>query len=249
MEDILKLLAEGSIDADEAKKQLRLFALEKTEKACLDLGRACRKGVPEAVLAEWKKPKDAAKLALDITKKCGICLVTRTNEEVIEEINKISKGFITEPNTTARTVVIKKQDYKNSCAGTVGVIAAGTADIPVAEEAAVAAEVMGCRVIKAYDVGVAGIHRLFEPLAEMYENGAGAIVVAAGMDGALPSVVSGLVDVPVIGVPTSVGYGFGKGGVGALTSMLQTCSPGLAVVNIDNGFGAGVFAAMIVKKR
>ncbi|MBU4075437.1 MAG: AIR carboxylase family protein [Euryarchaeota archaeon] len=134
--------------------------------------------------------------------------------------------LIVEPNIAAKTVVLRRQGYKINSHGTIGVIAAGTADISVAEEAAVAAEVMGCKVIKGYDVGVAGIHRLFSPLSHMVEAGVSAIVVAAGMDGALPSVVSGLVDVPIIGVPTSIGYGFGK-----------------------DGIGAGVFAAMIVKKR
>jgi hypothetical protein len=128
------------------------------------------------------------------------------------------------------------------------VLAAGTADIPVAEEAAVAAEVMGCEVLKAYDVGIAGIHRLFEPLRKMIERGVSALVVVAGMEGALPSVTSSLVDVPVIGVPTSIGYGVGAEGIGALVTMLQTCSPKLAVVNIDNGFGAGIFAALIARQ-
>lgn len=249
MDDILTQLYDRTIDVETAKKRLRLFALQKTEKACLDIGRGCRKGIPEAVLAEGKTPGDAARLACEMAERCGISLVTRADAEVIEEIRKIAGDLIIEPNPTARTVIVRQQDYKTSHKGAVGVLAAGTADIPVAEEAAVAAEIMGCRVIKGYDVGVAGIHRLFEPLARMFEAGAGAIVVAAGMDGALPSVVSGLVDVPVIGVPTSVGYGFGKDGIGALASMLQTCSPGLAVVNIDNGFGAGVFAAIIINKR
>ncbi len=125
---------------------------------------------------------------------------------------------------------------------------AGTSDIPIAEEAAVVAAEMGSVVISAYDVGVAGLHRLAAPLRDMRERGVDAIVVAAGMDGALPSVVAGLVDVPVIGLPTSVGYGLGGRGVAALLSMLQTCAPGLAVVNIDNGVGAGATAALIANR-
>ena len=127
-------------------------------------------------------------------------------------------------------------------------LTAGTSDIPVAEEAAALCHEMGCAVHSAYDVGVAGLHRLFEPLRAMLAAPADAIIVAAGMDGALPSVVAGLVDVPVIGLPTSVGYGLGGGGMGALTSMLQTCAPGLAVVNIDNGIGAGAMAGLIAAR-
>lgn len=127
-------------------------------------------------------------------------------------------------------------------------ITAGTADIPVATEAKVAAEEMGCKVLTAFDVGVAGIHRLFGPLKRMIEEGVDAIIVVAGMEGALPSVVASLVDVPVIGVPTSVGYGLGRDGIGALTAMLQSCSLGLAVVNIDGGVAAGVFAALIANR-
>ncbi len=132
--------------------------------------------------------------------------------------------------------------------GRVGLISAGTSDIPCAEEARLIAEAMGCVVVPVYDVGVAGLHRLFQPLQSMLAEGVDVIIVAAGMDGALPSVVSGLVDVPVIGLPTSIGYGLGGGGVGALISMLQTCAPGLTVVNIDNGVGAGATAALIANR-
>jgi hypothetical protein len=131
----------------------------------------------------------------------------------------------------------------------VGVITAGTSDIPVAEEAALLCREMGCEVHTGYDVGVAGLHRLFEPLREMLDNQrVDVLIVAAGMDGALPSVVAGLADVPVVGLPTSVGYGVGGDGVAALYSMLQTCAPGMSVVNIDNGIGAGAMAAMVANR-
>ena len=132
--------------------------------------------------------------------------------------------------------------------GRVGVISAGTSDIPVAAEASLMAREMGATVEEVWDVGVAGLHRLVRPLERIVALGVDVIVVAAGMDGALPSVVSGLVAVPVIGLPTSVGYGFGGGGIGALTTMLQSCSPGLVVVNIDNGIGAGATAALIANR-
>ncbi|MDP3105847.1 MAG: hypothetical protein Q8M95_14720 [Candidatus Methanoperedens sp.] len=181
MDEILKNLSEGRVDVETAKKQLRLFALHNNEKACLDVGRACRKCVPEVVLAEGKTPEDAARFACEIAKECGISLVTRANAKVIEEIRRIAGELIVEPNIAAKTVVLRRQGYKINSHGTIGVIAAGTADIPVAEEASVAAEIMGCRVIKGYDVGVAGIHRLFSPLSHMLEAGVSAIVVAAGM--------------------------------------------------------------------
>ncbi len=130
-----------------------------------------------------------------------------------------------------------------------GLITAGTSDIPVAEEAALVIVHMGCEVERGYDTGVAGVHRLLEPLTRMVEKGADVLVVAAGMEGALPSVVAGLVDIPVIGVPTSTGYGMGGDGTGALYSILQSCSPGLVAVNIDNGVGAGAAAALIARRR
>ena len=146
-------------------------------------------------------------------------------------------------------VSIYRPDYVHrSTGGQVGVISAGTSDIPVAEEAALMAEEMGCEVTCIYDVGVAGLHRLVAPLKELITRGTDVIIVAAGMDGALPSVIAGLVAVPVIGLPTSIGYGLGGKGVAALLAMLQTCAPGLTVVNIDNGVGAGITAAMIANR-
>jgi len=130
----------------------------------------------------------------------------------------------------------------------VGIITAGSSDIPVAEEARMVLEFMGFKFTIAYDVGIAGMHRIFPPIREMLEQNVDVIIVVAGMEGTLPGVVSSLVDVPVIGVPTSTGYGLGEKGIGALTTMLQSCSPGLAVVNIDNGFGAASIAALILKR-
>jgi NCAIR mutase (PurE)-related protein len=146
-------------------------------------------------------------------------------------------------------VVVRRPDLAPPApGGRVGVLTAGTSDIPRAEEAEVIAREMGCQVVSAYDVGVAGLHRLAEPLRQFKERRVDVVVVAAGMDGALPSVVAGLVDVPVIGLPTSIGYGLGGRGVAALLSMLQTCAPGLTVVNIDNGIGAGATAALIANR-
>jgi NCAIR mutase (PurE)-related protein len=149
----------------------------------------------------------------------------------------------------ARAMVIYAPEFVvTPTGGHVGVLSAGTSDIPVADEAVLIAEEMGCRVTPIYDVGVAGLHRLVTPLRNLFADGVDVLIVAAGMDGALPSVVAGLVPVPVIGLPTSTGYGFGGKGVAALLSMLQTCAPGLAVVNIDNGVGAGSTAALIANR-
>ena len=149
----------------------------------------------------------------------------------------------------ARAIVASRPGTERPLrAGVVGILSAGTSDIPVAAEAALAAAEMGATVFEAWDVGVAGLHRLVAPLERFATARTDVIVVAAGMDGALPSVVAGLVDIPVIGLPTSVGYGLGAGGVGALTTMLQSCAPGLVVVNIDNGIGAGTTAALIANR-
>ncbi|MEM4724534.1 MAG: nickel pincer cofactor biosynthesis protein LarB [Candidatus Hadarchaeum sp.] len=250
LRSILKKLVRGEITLEEAERRLSALNIRKIrDLARIDLGRACRTGVPEVVFAEGKDPKTVAEAAAALAKSNGYALVTRVNRAQITQIKKkLGRDFEVETNITARAVLIRRKGYNFPEDGKVGILAAGTADVPVAEEAALAARVMGCRVFKAYDVGVAGIHRLFEPLGQMIKEGVSAIVVVAGMEGTLPSIVSSLVDVPVIGVPTSIGYGVGLKGIGALVTMLQSCSPKLAVVNIDNGFGAGVFAASIARR-
>jgi hypothetical protein len=153
-------------------------------------------------------------------------------------------------DASAGTLAVRTAEYRlPEERGCVGLLTAGTSDIPIAEEAALVVKYMGCRLEKAYDVGVAGVHRLLEPLTRIIEAKADALIVAAGMEGALPSVVAGLVDIPVIGLPTSTGYGMGGDGTGALYSILQSCSPGLVAVNIDNGIGAGAAAALIARRR
>ena len=167
----------------------------------------------------------------------------RRAEEVLGSERKVRY------HNLARTIIVEKPDHSIvPSGGVIAILSAGTGDLPVAEEAKVTAEVMGCKVLTFYDVGVAGIHRLVEPLKAILEQEVSAVVVVAGMEGALPSVVRGLLPIPVIGVPTSVGYGYGAKGEAALMSMLQSCSPGLTVVNIDNGFGAGATAALIANR-
>jgi len=250
VEDVLNALSAGKITAEQAKRKLAVLNIKRIgDLARLDVGRIHRIGIPEVVLAEGKNPEMVAKSTVALASTSGYTLVTRASEKHLKLIKlRVRRNFEVEYNPKARTIIVKKKGYLFPKRGKIGVLAAGTADTPVAEETAVAAEVMGCEVLKAYDVGVAGIHRLFEPLKRMVEEGVTAIVVVAGMEGTLPSLVSSLVDVPVVGVPTSIGYGVGLKGAGALMTMLQTCSPKLAVVNIDNGFGAGIFAASIARQ-
>lgn len=251
IEGVLKELLAGRLTIDQARRKLIAFNVKRVgDLARMDLFRTHRTGIPEAVLARGKEPKMVVKAAAALLHENGYALITRVNKEQLKSIRKeLGRDFEIKHNPLARTVVVKKKGHFFPKVGKIGVLAAGTADVPVAEEAVTVAEVMGCEVLKAYDVGVAGIHRLFGPLKRMVREGVSAIVVVAGMEGTLPSVVAGLVDIPVIGVPTSTGYGAGGKGLGALLTMLQSCSPGLTVVNINNGFGGGAAAGLIARRR
>lgn len=214
-----------------------------------DIGRESRKGVPEVILADRKRPDDALAAVQAFLDARGRAILSRTPESLIVLLRAAHPDCTFEMLGRGGVVIIKRPDFQPPPqGGRVGVLTAGTSDIPFAEEAQVVATEMGCEVFAFYDVGVAGIHRLAEPLRVLRERAVDAIIVAAGMDGALPSVVSGLVDVPVIGLPTPIGYGLGGEGVAALMTMLQTCAPGLTVVNIGNGVGAGASAAMIANR-
>lgn len=216
----------------------------------LDVHRRERTGIPEAILAEGKTPEQVVRLAESMAAQAGVALVTRAALPIARAIeSSLNREYDISVTESARTVVVRRRDASiRQSGGVIAVLAAGTSDLPVAEEARVTAELMGCLVLRFYDVGVAGIHRLITPLEEIRTREASAVVVVAGMEGALPTVVRGLVPVPVIGVPTSVGYGFGGRGEAALMTMLQSCAPGLTVVNIDNGFGAGATAALIANR-
>jgi NCAIR mutase (PurE)-related protein len=214
-----------------------------------DPGREQRKGVPEIIFGETKDVAQIIAMAQGLLTGSGRVIVSRMRPEMIAPLQQAFQGYTLRVSETARSLVIYRSGYgRPSTGGHVGMISAGTSDIPVAEEAALIAEEMGCQVTRIYDVGVAGLHRLMEPLRELLSTDVDVIIVAAGMDGALPSVVAGLVPVPVIGLPTSIGYGMGGKGIAALLSMLQTCAPGLTVVNIDNGVGAGITAALIANR-
>ncbi len=214
-----------------------------------DFGRETRKGIPEIVLAEAKSDEQVIAIVRAFLDRSGHALVSRLRDGTAELLLREFADYAVDLRREARAAAVHAPGYtRPSTGGRIGVLTAGTSDIPVGEEARLVAEEMGCVVETLYDVGVAGIHRLIEPLDELLRTGVGALVVAAGMDGALPSVVAGLATVPVIGVPTSIGYGAGGKGRAALLSMLQTCAPGLTVVNIDNGTGAGATAALIANR-
>lgn len=214
----------------------------------VDTSRQNRTGVPEFILGGAKSTHDLYRGLLRLTQVTGRATATRCSPEQTAELQEhfAATDFTVELHPEARAITIARQDApRPNTGGRVAVITAGTSDIAAAAEAAIVARELGCTVYEVRDVGVAGLHRLVRPLEQLAEAQVHVIVVVAGMDGALPSVVAGLVPVPVIGLPTSVGYGFGGGGVGALTTMLQSCAPGLVVVNIDNGVGAGSAAARI----
>jgi pyridinium-3,5-biscarboxylic acid mononucleotide synthase len=252
MQDILQKLKNGEISVEIAEKMLKTnHIIELEDFAKIDTGREMRTGIPEAVFAEGKEDSDLIKIINGSSVSGGI-IVTRISQDRFDVIkddiwNLTESGFKIDFNRKARTLVVKNHEVKKI--GKIGLITAGTSDIPVAEEARVIAEESGCEVLKSYDVGVAGIHRLFSQIRFMIDENVEMIVVVAGMEGALPSVVAGLVDVPVVGVPTSVGYGVGEGGFTALYAMLQSCAPGIAVVNIDNGFGAALFASKVINSN
>ena len=250
MKEILEKLVSEELNIDEAENLIKADnILEFDDIAKLDIKRKERTGFPEAVFSPSKDYDDL----LFIIKKYlesndDDLIITKLSYERYERImdDLGENSFIFDYNRRAQILVIRKEVTKKDPIAKIGIITAGTSDINIAEEARVIVEEGGCEAITSYDIGVAGIHRLFPQIAHMVKEGVKVFIVCAGMEGALPSVVAGLVDVPVIGVPTSVGYGVGEGGRVALDAMLQSCAPGIAVVNIDNGFGAGVFALTIV---
>ncbi|HET9529847.1 MAG TPA: nickel pincer cofactor biosynthesis protein LarB [Blastocatellia bacterium] len=240
---LIEQVQQGRLDADEAADRLSHLPYEDIEFARIDHHREMRLGFPEVILGQGKSVEQILKIAERILAHSSNLLISRTTEEVFDQVSKIAPDARFHPDARMITVV---RDRTERGAGQIAVISAGTSDIPVAEEAAVTAAAMGNHVARIYDVGVAGIHRLFGARQEF--DSARVIIVVAGMEGALPSVVGGLVSVPVIAVPTSVGYGASFGGLAALLGMLNSCSSNVTVVNIDNGFGAG-FVASLINRR
>jgi pyridinium-3,5-biscarboxylic acid mononucleotide synthase len=215
----------------------------------LDLGREERTGIPEVVFAPGKSVNQLVAAVRGLLEARGRVIVSRVGPHEIAAINAHLPTALVAIGEGMRTACVTIVGFEERMAGgRVGIVTAGTSDVPAADEAAVIARAMGCETRIVADVGVAGLHRLIRPLEALFAWGCDALIVAAGMDGALPSVVAGLAPVPVIGLPTMIGYGAGGQGEAALLAMLQTCAPGLVVVNIDNGIGAGVAAARIANQ-
>lgn len=243
--DILNKVQRGEIDVHSAYEKLQIQPAESIPDACLDHHRTLRTGIPEVVYGASKSAEQIIDISRAFLKNGDVLLVTRIDQQkaaaVLEQLPELRyhrQASILSGNP--------RQTDREMCRGTIAIICAGTSDIPVAEEARVTAESLGHPVEPLYDVGVAGLHRLLNHQTLLAT--ASVIIVVAGMEGALPSVVGGLVSAPVIGVPTSVGYGANLGGFTALLGMLNSCAPGLAVVNIDNGFGAACMAIAINKR-
>ncbi|MBM4133898.1 MAG: nickel pincer cofactor biosynthesis protein LarB [Nitrospira sp.] len=236
---LLKDLRAGKLDVPHAVARLRSLPFEELGFASLDHHRSIRQGFPEVILCEGKTKAQVVAIARSLLKKGGPLLATRAEPEIAKALVRLDRRAVY--SELARTVVIQLRPPAGK--GDILIVTAGTADIPVAEEARITAEVMGSRVEVLYDVGVAGIHRLLSRTHRLQR--ARVLVVAAGMDGVLPSVIGGLVDRPVVAVPTSRGYGASFGGLAALLTMLNSCAAGVGVMNIDNGFGAGCLAHRI----
>jgi pyridinium-3,5-biscarboxylic acid mononucleotide synthase len=246
LEEILAAVAGGALSPSAAAGRLRSGEVRYLDEfAVLDLGRGARKGAPEVVYARGKSPEQVARICETLLASRERVVVSAPSAEVLAELRR---SLPHTPVTEAGRSVVLGSGEPAPSGGRVGAISAGTSDLPVLEEAVAVAREMGAAVRSFHDVGVAGIHRLAAPLEELRAFDPDCLIVAAGMEGALPSVVAGLVAVPVVGLPTSTGYGLGGDGTAAILGMLQTCSPGLSVVNVDNGVGAGATAALMANR-
>jgi pyridinium-3,5-biscarboxylic acid mononucleotide synthase len=239
--ELLKQVRQQEVTVERAVARLRYLPFEDLGFAKVDHHRALRQGFPEVILGQGKEVRDIAAIVRTMRRRESNVLITRLSPEQMVQLKNQLTGL--KLHRAARAATWIRKPIKLIGKGTVLVVCAGTSDIPVAEEAVLTATVMGNRVEKLFDVGVAGIHRLLQNRARLTD--AAVLIVVAGMEGALPSVVAGLIDKPVIAVPTSVGYGASFHGISALLGMLNSCAAGVTVVNIDNGFGAGFAASLI----
>ena len=243
LRELLKAVQAGTVTPDEAAERLRHMPFEDLGFAKLDHHRSLRCGFPEVIFCQGKTVEQVVTIVGRMVEHGHTILATRAGPEVYEAVRAKHAQAVYHPS--ARAIVLAGREPCEPYEGLIGIVSAGTSDQPVAEEARITAETMGCRTATFYDVGVAGIHRLLAQKQAISE--ADVVIVVAGMEGALASVVGGLVDVPVVGVPTSVGYGASFNGLAPLLTMLNSCAAGVGVVNIDNGFGAGYLAAMILR--
>lgn len=254
MRRILEQVKDGKITIKDAEAKLREHFLDIYQLARLDLHREHRTGIPEVVIAEDKTDKQLTKIVLELLSSVGRVIITRLNDErtmvLKDELDNDKLGKVSNLiyHDDAHVCVIRNQEFKiHHTGGKIGIITAGTSDIPIAEEARVVAEELGCETYTAYDVGVSGAHRVIQPLKDMMMAQVDVLIVLAGREGALPTLIAGLVDIPVIAVPISTGYGIKGKGKTALYAMLQSCSP-LVVVNIDAGFVAATVATRIATR-
>ncbi len=249
MKDILNELINGNISVTDAEEKLKIMQMQELgDNVKFDTMREERVGVPEAVYSQGKTDEDLLNIINNLKIKNNLMITRLPNDRFNSIKNKINDDILENSkyyNQASILTINKTKPIKHQ--GKVGIITAGTADVPVAEESRITVEQGGYDVITSYDVGVAGIHRLLDKITYILDQKVDVIIAVAGMEGALPSVVAGLVDVPVIAVPTSTGYGVGEKGFTALFSMLQSCAPGIATMNIDNGYGAGIYAITILK--
>lgn len=256
MKEILARFKQGTLSIEDAQSEIERAAFDNMrlrfvdQLARLDLNRAQRTGIPEVILAQGKRDEWVEKLLFEMAQEKGRGIASRVHPELAAKLGqRAPEGFVADVYIDARIVVVRRPDSVTpKTGGRIGILAAGTADFAIAEEARIFAIEMGCEVFPAYDVGIAGIHRTLEALQTLLVADVDIIIVVAGMDAVLPVTVRGLVNLPVVGVPSSVGYGFGDKGIAPLMTMLQSCSPGLTVVNIDNGFGAASFAALVANR-
>ncbi|MEE9553178.1 MAG: nickel pincer cofactor biosynthesis protein LarB [candidate division Zixibacteria bacterium] len=245
IKSVLQKIADGKLSVDDGLRELRTYSFEDIGFAKIDHHRSSRTGMPEVIFAPGKTDQQIIKIFEKMSEAGSDILVSRADRAVYNKLKRKHKSVIY--HESARMIVKTGRRKKPISSETIAIVTGGTSDIPVAEEAAVTIETFGGKVERIFDVGVAGIHRLLS----FHENlqKAKVVIVAAGMEGALPSVVGGLVTAPVIAVPTSIGYGASFGGLAALLAMLNSCAPGVTVVNIDNGFGAAMAALKIVKRK
>lgn len=245
LKDLLARVKEGSVSVESAVGELRGLPFADLGFAMVDHHRAIRQGVPEVILGEGKTAAQVVAIGKELARTGQNVLVTRVDAEQAAALQKEIPGIV--HHAAARTCALEQSPIPSLSAEKVALVSAGTSDLPVVEECAETMRMMGITFDRIFDVGVAGIHRLFHKRPMLDQ--AGVIIVVAGMEGALSSVIGGLVDVPVIAVPTSVGYGAAFGGLAALCGMLTSCASGITVVNIDNGFGAAFAAARILRRR
>jgi NCAIR mutase (PurE)-related protein len=241
---LLSQVGAGTLSTDEALEQLKSLPFEDLGFAKVDHHRSLRTGFPEVIFGPGKTAEQIIEIARSLNDGAHNVLITRLDPDKVEQLRKVFPNLTYSADARVATIIHRKPEISGR--GPVLVVAAGTSDLPVAEEAALTAELLGNQVERVTDVGISGIHRLFAHREQL--RAATVLIVVAGMEGALPSVVAGLVDRPVIAVPTSVGYGASFGGLAALLAMLNSCAAGVTVVNIDNGFGAGVAASLINRK-